>query len=549
MRVHVALAAGDAQPVALELELEGDSAELAELRLASAAHGALVALELSDARGALPFAAEAVDEAWVVRSGRPVQGPLRARYRLDSEVAGFEDAVATTLGPDRFRLAGETALLLPTAFDRQLLSVEVDVDLAPLPPGSALASTLGRDTSGLRCTGAALRHAAFFAGKLNTARFVTEEATDEWVWLEVLGFDARPVSGETAALRAELARYFERRPPSPFIVLMEASVRESGSFSVVPRSGGVLLELPVGASWGGPLRIAVARELFRPWFGAEVRMVGASPEPGPPELWFNEGVARALARELVFRFGMLTADEYADEINGIIGGVLLSPFASRPAAEVAAVAAKDVRARRHLGARGVLLATVLGAEWRASGAGSRALDTLLAALFQLARAEGRALTQTDWAAVAAEHFGAGADQAFRSIVEAGAPPTVAANGLGPCFRLLTRRYAEFALGFDAEQSRARTDGRAEDRSQDDSGGRSEGIVALDPAGPAARAGLRSTDRLVSAYYLENDPGRRAALEVERARKKIRIEYLPVGRRVSGPAWVRRADVPEIACAN
>ncbi len=134
-------------------------------------------------------------------------------------------------------------------------------------------------------------------GKLNSARFVTENGTDEWVWLEVLGFDARPVSGEAAALRSEVARYFEARAPSPYFVLASASVRLDGSFTAATRSGGLLLELPVDTSWAGPTRISVCREFFRPWLGAELRLVGDSHEASPGELWFNEDVARALARE------------------------------------------------------------------------------------------------------------------------------------------------------------------------------------------------------------------------------------------------------------
>jgi hypothetical protein len=531
VRVRVALGGGDDGAVAVELELAGASAELAELRLESTAHGALEGVELSDGVGALPFVASALDHAWVVRGARAVQGVLRVRYRVDSTIAAFDDAVATTLGPDRFRMSGETALLLPTAFDRQPLDVKLEFELGSLPAGSAVASTLGRDSSALRCTGAALRHATFLAGKLNTARFETEQATDEWFWLEELGFDARPVAGETAALRSELGRYFERPPPSPFRLLVEASVRRDDSFSVVPRSGGLLLELPVGASWTAPTRIAVARELFRPWFGGEVWMTGADGAASARELWFNEGVARALARELVFGFGMLTTDEYADEINGIIGSVVLSPFAGRALAEVAEHAATDVRARRHLASRGVLYATALGASLRAAGGGSRAFDMMLGGLFWLARSERRPLTHADWAAAAAERAGPAAERAFRAIVGEGAPPAFAADGAGPCFRVVTRRYAEFALGFDVERSR----------------GRAEGIVELQPDGPAARAGLRAADRLVSAWYRENDSSARAVLEIERGARKISLEYLPVGRRVPGPAWLRRSDAPDAAC--
>jgi hypothetical protein len=534
LRAHITLDAGEGTTlgaaVGIELDVHGPSGELGELRLASAAHGTLAALELSDDAGVVPFAMSPSGEALLVKPGRPVRGGLRARYRIESAVADFDDAVATTLGADRVRLSGETAFLLPSAFDGQPLVADLEFDLSSLPAKSRVASTLGPELSPLRCTGAALRHASFLGGRLNTARFVTDEATDEWVWLEVLGFDARPVSGETAALRSELARYFESRAPSPYVVLAEASVRPDSSFTAASRSGGLLLELPVGTSWAGAARISVARELFRPWFGGEVRLGGAEGgEPSPRELWFNEGVARALARELVFRFAMLTPEEYADEINGFIGSVVLSPLAGLPAAEVAQRAATDVVARRHLAARGVLYATSLG---RRRG-GGRPLDALLRELFALARAERRALTLEDWLALASKHAGASAEGDYRRQVEAGQLPAFAPNGLGPCFRLGTRRYVDFSLGFDLEQSR----------------NRSEGVLGLDPRGPATRAGLRATDIVLWARYQEGDPAAPASLDIERSGKKLTLQYAPIGRRVDGPAWLRQNAMPDFACSG
>jgi len=78
-------------------------------------------------------------------------------------------------------------------------------------------------------------------------------------------------------------------------------------------------------------------------------------------------------------------------------------------------------------------------------------------------------------------------------------------------------------------------------------GRAEGIVELQLDGPAARAGLRAADRLVSARYRENDPAERAVLEIVHGGRQFSLEYLPVGKRGQGPAWLRRSDAPDTAC--
>jgi hypothetical protein len=198
--------------------------------------------------------------------------------------------------------------------------------------------------------------------------------------------------------------------------IASASVRLDGSFTAATRSGGLLLELPVDSSWAGPARIAVCREMLRPWLGGELRLVGSAAEPAPRELWFNEGVARALARELVFRFGMLTPEEYTDEINGIIGSVALSPFLGLPAAAVAERAATDVLARRHLSTRGVLYAT-----WPSLCSASASARTASA------DARSRPGVQGD-----ATSFGITRVQAFRLALPRGTPWPLAVAPLAGC---------------------------------------------------------------------------------------------------------------------
>jgi predicted metalloprotease with PDZ domain len=180
----------------------------------------------------------------------------------------------------------------------------------------------------------------------------------------------------------------------------------------------------------------------------------------------------------------------------------------------------------------VLYASALAARLRAIGKGARALDPILRELFARARAEHRPMRLCDWIAAATQQAGAAAESEYQRIVQAGQLPAFAAGGLGQCFQLVKRRYAEFALGFDLERSR----------------GRPEGILELSAQGPAARAGLRTTDRLLRADYTEGTPSVAAVVDIERAGERMTLRYLPVGRRVQGPAWVRRSDVPESMCA-
>ena len=528
----IKLAGSESTDLLFDLTYAGPSAELRELTLTSAAHGAISDLALSDRAGSVSFSLNQKGEAAVVTVGREVTPPLAVHYKVTGQPADFDDAVATTVGPDRLRLSGETALLLPTAFDGAKVTASIFVDLGAMPRAST-ASSFGRvHPPKITCTGAELRHATFLGGNVATSHFETPSGIDEWAWLEVLGFDARPVSGEFAALRSEVTSYFEARERGPFTTLALAEARPDGRFSVIRRARGLLIQLSVDTGWSAPVRIVVAREIFRPWFGEEVRLVGADGQSSMRELWFNEGAARALARELVFRLGALTPEEYRVELNDLVGAALLSPRGRERFEALVEQAATDATARQYLMARGALYFTSIGAALNLKHRTSRGIDGVVRELFALTRSRKRPLTLADWLEVVGARLGTDGERAYRRAIEEGEIPTLASTALGPCFRLGTRRYAEFLLGFDLAKTRAGDQGP---------------IAGLDPKGPAARAGLRATDRFVTIRFRENQPDAPVQVDVLRDDQRITVRYLPQGRSQVGPAWLRRHETPDAEC--
>jgi hypothetical protein len=522
----------DSADLQFDMILSGPSTELDELTLTSAAHGAISDLALSDRAGSVAFALSQKGEAAVVTLGRAIVPPLELRYKVTGRPADFDDAVATTVGPDRLRLSGETALLLPTSFDGAQLTASIFVDFTAMPRAH-VASSFGRvHPRKVTCTGAELRHATFLGGNISTSQFETPAGIDEWAWLEVLGFDARPVSGEFAALRSEVTSYFEAREPGPFTTLAIAEARPDGRFSVIRRARGLLIQLSVDTGWSAPVRIVVAREIFRPWFGEEVRLVAADGQASMRELWFNEGAARALARELVFRVGAVTPEEYRVELNDLVGAALLSPRGGDRFEALIERASHDVTARQALMARGALYFTAVGAALNLKHRTSRGIDGVVRELFALIRSRRRPLVLADWLDVVRARLGTDGERAYRRAIEEGEIPTLASTALGPCFRLGTRRYSEFLLGFDLAQTRQ---------------GDLRVIAGLDPKGPAARAGLRASDRFVAIQFRENQSDAPVQVDVLRNDERITVRYLPQGRSVVGPAWLRRHETPDAEC--
>ena len=250
------------------------------------------------------------------------------------------------------------------------------------------------------------------------------------------------------------------------------------------------------------------------------------------ELWFNEGAARALSRELVFRLGALTPEEYRVELNDLIGAALLSPRGRERFERLVEQAANDVTARQALMARGALYFTSIGAALNLKHRTSRGIDGVVRELFAVVRSRRRPLTLADWLEVVKARLGTDGERAYRRAIEEGEIPPLATTALGPCFRLGTRRYAEFLLGFDLAQTRA---------------GDLHLITGLDPKGPAARAGLRASDRFVGIRYQEGQSDMLAQVDVLRGDERVTVRYLPHGRTEVGPAWLRRNETPDAEC--
>src|SRR5690606_13273628 len=106
------------------------------------------------------------------------------------------------------------------------------------------------------------------------------------------------------------------------------------------------------------------------------------------------------------------------------------------------------------------------------------------------------------------------------------------GGLGPCHRVVPRDFLLFAAGFDVAATLQSSDGHP---------------VALDPKGPAARAGLLATDVV---RFVELQDGRTdvpVEIGLERGGKPQKLSYAPIGATVRGVAVERVPSRPELEC--
>lgn len=425
-----------------------------------------------------------------------------------------DDTLRTILEQSRFRAVGERILALPLAFDAQRIEATIVVDaLAADVAMSASSFGVGgsRIRHVVRTTGAELRRSAFFAGGGGRAVFDAPEGHDEAAWLGWTAFDPRAVSAEIAGFRGLLHEYFEGADMEPATTLLFADERPRGRFRVMRRTSGILVTASGKEPWDAPLRLAVGHELAHAWIGDRV-WVG-----GDDAYWFQEGFARWVSREQLARAGLLAPDEYAAEVNRLLGVVATTP--------------KDKRTVALEVARGALFATVLDGRIRERSHGARSLDHLLRALVHSNETMRVKLSVDELLAYATKEGGEAVRADFDDVVVSARRQTLPNDALGGCFEPRDVMYDVLDVGFDLAGTRA------------DAGRKVRGV---DPKGAAAKAGLRDGDKLLQA---EDPVAPRVLtkLEVERDGRPISVSYEPAGVAKKGQGFRRKPGLSDEAC--
>jgi hypothetical protein len=513
--------------VHVEVVAEGEAADLRTWTLGDRAPVALMDLAVRDDDGDV-----LLERGAGISLARVTRGAVHVSY----DVPSARDAAGRPLGvmvsPIAMRAAGEDLLLLPEAYDEKPVPTTLRIEAEALGASGA-ASSLGIGASREQAVrGRFLRHAAFIAGQLGTAVFHTLEAEDETAWIGVTAFDPRAAAGEAAIVRGVVETFFGGHELGPMPLLIVGHVKPPRLLSMSRRSNSMLLNVGMAEPWGAAPRIAVAHPIVQKWIGGAVWVGPDDPAHEAESYWFSEGVARFFAREILFRVGLLDPDELRDSVAADLATLYTSPRKAEGNAALAAHVETE-GAMALLVARGSLYALGANARIRARTDRKRSLDAVMLALLRDAR-EGhrRVLPVAAWVDALRAELGDGEARTFAQAIVEGQPPALPPDALGPCFRSAQGRYARYDLGFDEAATKA-APGHA--------------VAGLTRGGPAARAGVRAGDVLVSASF---DPGASqgpVTLELTRAGKPLAVTYLPEGQAVPGQVWVRRKEVPSDKC--
>lgn len=492
-----------------------------------------------DAKGKVEFAPASDGDGLTWTPNRPIAGELRISYTARTVIEEGQWPWMVS-DPDRLEIMGD-ALLLPdvdagrkikTYLKLDLSSYGTDGERGTFVSGAASSFGIGssREVSASR---EELRNAVFVAGRMGTAIFDALEGHDEAAWFGYTAFDPRPVSADTAAFRTAAAEFFGERSSTPQTLLIVPVPGIAGAFMASRRTQSVLVHVAVADTWSAPLRISTAVETLHAWVGERLWIGPEEPARVYEGAWFADGFARHLARDLLFRFGLVTALEMAAEVNSLESAVAMSPLANESNAALAK-RTKEPGVVPMLVARGTLYALLVDAAIRQKTTNKRSVNDVIRDLYKKAKEKRGPLPSSAWSDAVLTEIGSSGPKDFAEIIEKGGTIDIPGNALGPCFRKETRNFFKYDLGFDDAATR-KTDPPK--------------IAGVRKDGPAYRAGLRDGDEVIK---IQRSPGRsdvEAVVVVTRNGKDETIRYAPAGAKVKGRGWIRLAEVPDEKCAK
>ena len=481
---------------------------------------------------------DAAGEVALAVSDGPADGLLGSRQRLwtpqrqtrgevtvDYTVAVSQETVPGPIWDLRSEARGisgaaRTFVLLPQ--DAREWRVAIDWNLSAYPRGAqALDSLPAAVRDGGTMSLEALRSTYLMAGDLHALPADLAGATGPFRAASPAqspGYDQRaPLVWSEQAYR-QLGGFFREPELPPFTTLFRTNPLTDKSGSALP---GALMST---------MAVDLPREEIEQLLVHE--MVHVYLDGLEEQSWFQEGLAVVYEVRAPFMLGLFSSERYLAGLNDTLRTYYSNVRKDMPIAEAQAAFWTDARARMQPYSRGGMYFLVTNARLLHASGGRRSLHDAVRAFLVRGRA-GQPGGAATWVAMLEPEIGAHAQADFRALQDGGllVPPE---HAFGPCFRREQMPMPVFELGFEIASLMQVP----------------RVIRGLDPASPAARAGLREGDRIGNAVGLDgqqSDPSKPIVLKVERDEGVVEIAFVPQGAPFPGYRWVRSDVADGPAC--
>ncbi len=440
------------------------------------------------------------------------QGEVHLRYLLSIKEGHFGSrSYAPAIGPGYLHFFGSQWLMRIGDRDEERLHRIKFIDL---PQGWHAYSSLGANPESieLRRSYAELERSALGAIRGGHANF--ELAGKQVASLIEAGFArGHPQTSDSIRSIVTLQRNIFGHDTDPFFNVV-----------VLPRPGNVAgIALPnlfvcfvkndISAL---QLNVLLAHEMLHSWTHIELGPEDTASENFVRNQWLIEGVTDFMARRILLDAGIVTEDEFVSLINRDIINLSDNPHHGRPFAEIMVEAHAGKFGTSHAKLsyyRGALIA--LGWEHRLrENAFSQSLAEILGDLYRLAKTRER-FTYEEFFTYFDEK-GIDVEGDLERYILQGRPIELNGDALGKGFELVNSELPRFDPGFSMSASRA-----------------AKRVRAVDPEGPAYRAGLRNGMPLIAISNSNRfsnawDPEAPLVVRVEIEKVSSAISYLPRG---------------------
>ena len=469
-------------------------------------------------------------------TSRPARFMLRSRpgesvtleYDLLPDWTGpfrFPERHRVLLRPGLFSFSGENALVAPKLLPDAV--VHVTFDFTGLPSGQALVTSFGTAAHQERAGAWAEIQSAFFSGgKLRTREFPVQGSPVLLAIFGDWGFTDQELTLKVHQLLAA-ERSFWRDAQIPwYAVVVLPFERASSGGGGTAFTNAFALTLAPSQSFDTEIESLLAHEAFHEWNPNGLGRLADGAALG----WFVEGFTTYYQDVMLERSGMLEPDEYLQRLNHVLRDYQILPKGHADSIKSQRSADPEVdpsldqgeRGDREVYVRGAAIAAWLSGEITEQTAGRRTLDDFMRAL----RAErSEPLTEDRLFATLGRFVSKQTVVALRRYAAGKAEVPITASGFGPCASVVTQSAWTFALGLPRRELH---DGAV--------------LEAVDPQGPAFRAGLRAGQTVRGWTVWDDDPDREAVLSMMMPDGSLRqVRYFPRGSQVAVSQIEVRSD--------
>ena len=470
-----------------------------------------------DASGPATVTAGLENGALEWRATRPLLGEVTIRYRLPLDNApplAGGPPLGLRIDGDGFSGAGDRLIMTPAGDAPFRLAILWD--LSAMGAGASAVSSHGDGDVELPAgkVGQILNRTLFMAGHIERL----DKGAFSAVWTGKPGFDPRPAMRWAAELHQAMSRFFQDESEPPYRVFLRLNPMNAG--------GGAAMTHSFLVTWG----TGVSGESIKGILGHEMTHTWTSTGIGK---WYDEGNAVYYQALLPWRAGMITTEQYLEDLNATASRYYTNPVRDAADAEVLPRFWTDTRYRVLPYDRNAMYFAVLNGRIRKASAGARSIDDLVLAMVLRSRSQ-QPVTEQVWLDLLQRELGDDGVALHQSML-AGGLMLPESDDFSPGFRRVVARIRRFDLGFDMGPLVGAT----------------KRIQGLKPDSEAAKAGLENGDVIGYATgldALQRDVTRTFDLTVTRAGKTFPISYLPRGEAVEAWQWERVPGAVEPARA-